>query len=152
MAHSLLCPMQLRDNDVLLDECPKSKTENPTIDTHTIRAVNEFNQQVRIPLGLRGVTSNVIVSKPTLKQYNDLPHITLTSSDLLWDPHNTDYESAEAAFFDATGTFINPATTIKPNRGFIKFIRQMPSVQLSVNALNSLQVSNLKQHLQLEWS
>ena len=75
MEHSLLCPMQLRDNDIFVDECPKSKAQNPTIDTHTIRAQSTSKEVIRLPLRLRGVTSTLVVSKPTIQQYNECDHI-----------------------------------------------------------------------------
>jgi hypothetical protein len=43
--HSLLCPMQLRDNDVILNEQPKSMTDNPTEETHSLLVVTEEHDQ-----------------------------------------------------------------------------------------------------------
>jgi hypothetical protein len=40
------------------------------------------------------------VGKPTLKQYELLPRLTLTSADLTWDPQTKEYEQAEAAMLN----------------------------------------------------
>ena len=137
--HSLLCPMQLRDNDVLVNECPKSKALVPTEEHHTIKAITEFNQTLTIPLKLRGVSSTMIVSKPTLKQYNTLTHVTLTSQDLIWDPHNKDYEADEDMFFDATGGFQIPAERdLQHSKYAIRSLRSKSQAKLTISALNRL--------------
>ena len=66
MEHSLLCPMQLRENDVILDGCPTSMIENPTEVNHSLLVVTEPNHHLRILLRLRGVTSTIYVTKPTI--------------------------------------------------------------------------------------
>ena len=103
MKHSLLCPMQVRENDIILNEHPKSMTENPTNDTHALSGVTDTNELVRIPFLIRGVTSTFNVSKPTIYQYETLPRLTLTSGDLEWDPQSKTYEQAEAAMLNPYG-------------------------------------------------
>ena len=146
MEHSLLCPMQLRDNDVLLDECPKCKTDNPTVDTHTIRALDEHDNEIRIPLTLRGVSSTVNISTPTIKQYHELPHVTLTSRDTTWDPHNEDYQEQEESFFDSLGEFIMPGTK---KRAYDKYVlHTVNSSKTKAKNLISLQaVNNIKDRM-----
>ena len=56
MENNLLCPMQLRLNEVLVDDCPKFLHPNPTDSTHTITVTNGPDTLI-IPLSLRGVTS-----------------------------------------------------------------------------------------------
>jgi hypothetical protein len=46
--HSLLCPMQLRDNDVILNEQPKSMTDTLTEELHSLLAITEEHDQFRI--------------------------------------------------------------------------------------------------------
>ena len=108
MNHSLLCPMQLRANDVILDECPKSMTETPTKETHSLLLKTEDNNTLRIPLMLRGVTSTFPITKPTLHDFDILPIIELTSHDLEWDPQSRDFAEAEAQFLDTFGNFKPP--------------------------------------------
>ena len=50
MNHSLLCPMQLCENDMVLNKCPKSTTENLTDDTHVLSGIADNNARLRIPL------------------------------------------------------------------------------------------------------
>jgi hypothetical protein len=82
MKHSLLCHMQVRENDIILYEHPKSMTEHLTNDTHALSGVTDTNETIRIPFLIRGVMSTFNVSKPTLNQYKQLPRLTLTSRDL----------------------------------------------------------------------
>jgi hypothetical protein len=139
MKHSLLCPMQVRENDIILNEHPKSMTENPTNDTHALSGVTDTNELLRIPFLIRGVTSTFHVSKLTLKQYELLPRLTLTSADLTWDPKTKDYEQAEAAMLTPNGELKQPGD--RPEQFVIKStatsIRQQKT--LSVAALNTLQ-------------
>jgi hypothetical protein len=139
MKHSLLCPMQVRENDIILNEHPKSMTENPTNDTHALSGVTDTNELLRIPFLIRGVTSTFHVSKPTLKQYELLPRLTLTSADLTWDPQTKEYEQAEAVMLNPYGELKQPGD--RPEQFVIKStatsIRQQKT--LSVAALNTLQ-------------
>ena len=72
MGNSLLCPMQMRINDITLDECPKSLIETPTLDTHAMTGPLEDPSGViigpyTISFNLRGVTSCISISKATLQ-------------------------------------------------------------------------------------
>ena len=133
--HSLLCPMQLRDNDVILNEQPKSMTDNPTEETHSLLAVTEEHDQFRIPFRLRGVTSTMYVSKPTAKEYEELPHVILTNRDTEWDPHNPDFGKQEDTFINIYGEFQPPGD--KKHQYVIKSMER--NQQINVAALNSLQ-------------
>ena len=106
--HSLLCPMQLRDNDVILNETPKSMAEQPTEDNHSLLVTTDTKESLRIPLRLRGITSTLYVHKPTLYEYETLPQIELTNHDLEWDPQSPDYALQEDMFLDDYGNFKLP--------------------------------------------
>ncbi len=56
--HHLLCPMQCRVNDVIVNNTPKFLTSDPTDHTHalTIRDPHQPTQTVILPLALQGVT------------------------------------------------------------------------------------------------
>ncbi len=56
--HHLLCPMQCRFNDVIVDNMPKFLTSEPTDHMHalTIRDPHQPAQMAILPLALRGVT------------------------------------------------------------------------------------------------
>ena len=108
MLHSLLCPMQMRENDIILNECPKSMMENPSEEHHSLVATTDTNETLRIPFQLRGVTSTILVTTPTAAEYQELPRIELTSPDLTWDPQNPDYATQESSFFTVLGRFRLP--------------------------------------------
>ena len=132
MDHSLLCPMQLRTNDVILNETPKCMTDAPTEDNHSMLVTTDANEGIRIHFALRGVTSTIPVNKPTLEEYETLPRIELTNQDLEWNPHQTSLASQEASFFDHGGSF-------KPVGDRTKQQRFLESNVASVTVLNSLQ-------------
>ena len=110
--------MQLRENDIKLNECPKSMIENPSEEHHSLLAHTDTNETLRIPFQLRGVTSTILVTTPTPSEYQELPRIELTNPDLTWDPQNPDYATQENSFFTALGRFI-PAGDIDSASGDI---------------------------------
>ena len=81
VTHSLPCPMQMRENDVILNECPKSVTENPTEDHRSMTVTTDTNHQLRVPLRLQGVTSTICVSTPTQDECLSLPRMDPTNQD-----------------------------------------------------------------------
>ena len=48
------------------------------------------------------------VSKPTAKEYEELPHVILTNRDTEWDPHNPDFGKQEDTFINIYGEFQPP--------------------------------------------
>ncbi len=87
--HHLLCPMQCRVNDVILDEPPKFLAIKPTDQTHalTVPDPDDPSQTLTLPLTLRGLTSLLHMRNVTADDfYNDnIPRIDLTSETLTWD-------------------------------------------------------------------
>jgi hypothetical protein len=57
--HHLLCPMQCRVNDVIIDETPKFLASQPTDQTHalTVADPHDPSRTLTMPFSLRGVTS-----------------------------------------------------------------------------------------------
>jgi hypothetical protein len=107
LKHNLICPMQLRMNDVSVNETPKFCLSNPTETDHAILVNRSEDDRVIIPLSLEGVTSYFPTFKPSKEQYEtaeegiDLFH--LTDGDLEWDPHDTRFADQEAAMLDDNG-------------------------------------------------
>jgi hypothetical protein len=65
LPHNLLNPMQMRLNDVVVNETPKFQCANPTNLYHTITVKGEnINDELIIPLDLRGVVSCFTTRKP----------------------------------------------------------------------------------------
>ena len=51
--HHLLCPMQCRANDVVINECPRMYCREPTQESHAIVAMDENGVSVVVPFFLR---------------------------------------------------------------------------------------------------
>ena len=87
MEHNLLCPMQLRMNDVMVSEIPKFLTENPTDRTHALTIPTTTGDVYRIALSIHGVTSYFPTRRPST---NEFEHATsrydLTYELPDWDP------------------------------------------------------------------
>ena len=128
--HHLLCPMQCRVNDVIVNDLPKLLASDPTDQTHalTIKDPNNPIQPVILPLNLRGVTSLLYVRPVTIDEFNSLDHprLHLTSETLTWDPSTTLFEEQETAMIDYSGNIISNDAV----RG--------PSQTLIINELHSL--------------
>ena len=107
LEHNLLCPMQLRLNDVWVDEAPKFLAEDPTERTHAIEVPIGDDDSLVIPLSLDGVTSYFPTFKPTIEQYeaaeegDDLHEVTYAAPD--WDPHDADFARREESMTDSNG-------------------------------------------------
>jgi hypothetical protein len=129
--HHLLCPMQCRVNDVVVDDTPKFLTSDPTDHTHalTIRDPDEPAQTVILQLALRGVTLLLNVRGIMLDEWNSdaFKRLHLTSETLTWDPMTSLYEEQEAAMVDYSGRVV---TTARP---LMKHVNR-----LVINLLSSL--------------
>ncbi len=111
--HHLLCPMQCRMNDVIINDLPKFMAANPTDQTHALTMTDPNNplQPVILLLTLRGVTSLLNVRTVTINEFNsqDYPQLHLTSETLTWDPTTNLYEQQENAMMDCSGNIIRDA-------------------------------------------
>lgn len=77
MEHNLLPPIMMRLNGIMVDECPKFLSPNPTVDSHSIFFPIE---KVRFPLELNGTTSFIPTRRPKgLQEVNQYNNLTLTS-------------------------------------------------------------------------
>ena len=88
MDHNLSCPMQIRHNDVIVDECPKHLAMDPTNNHHALTTPNG-DENCIIPLGLRGVASHFPTRKPAQEECENNMSNDLTSHQPEWDPHST---------------------------------------------------------------
>jgi hypothetical protein len=129
--HHLLCPMQCRVNDVIVDNTPKFLTSDPTDHMHALTIIDPYQpaQMVIIPLALQGVTLLLNVRGITFDEWNSdtFKQLHLTSETLIWDPTTTLYEEQEAAMIDYSGRVL---TTMRPLMGHIN--------HLVINLLSSL--------------
>lgn len=91
MDANLLCPMQLRMNDVMANDEPKHLVPNPTDNHHTIVLLEMDNEpELIIPLKLWGATHFFATRAPTQEEYDrsePSTHRHLTNANEPWEPH-----------------------------------------------------------------
>jgi len=74
MDHNLLCPMQIKHNDVMMDECPKHLATDPMNNHHATTTPNGDESHM-IPLSLRAVTSHFPTKKLPKKNVRTTDHV-----------------------------------------------------------------------------
>ena len=74
MDHNLLCPTQIRHNDVVMDECPKRLATDPMNNHHATTTPNGGESHM-IPLRLRAVTSHFPTKKLLKKNVRTTDHV-----------------------------------------------------------------------------
>jgi hypothetical protein len=94
--YSLLCPNQLRHNGIVVDDIPRHLAPVPELATHSIYVPED---DVRIPLTLRGVISLFHTRYPTVDEIENCRWLLFTS-ELEWDPHSITFEENENAVSD----------------------------------------------------
>ncbi len=84
--YSLLCPNQLRHNNIIAEDVPRHLAPNPQTATHSIT----------ILLQLNGVVSYFVTRSPTSQELEDCAWLMMTS-DVEWDPHSDSFMLNERA-------------------------------------------------------
>ena len=98
LGHNLLSTIQVRLNDVTDNETPRFLTDKVTDCTHSLdKPTDDFESPYVIPLSIRGVSSSFPTRKPTVEEFESLPHLLLTSDDPIYDPHDPTYKQQEQA-------------------------------------------------------
>ena len=101
LVNNLLCPMQIRMNDIKVFDCPKFLIEKPDQLKHTITIPGAHGEDYMIPLSLHGVTSYFPTRKPTQDEYDKADYdgsiIELTYDSPEWDPHSVTFNDQEVA-------------------------------------------------------
>ena len=71
MENNLVCPLQIRDNDVRVNDEPKFMVPKPTDNHHAIviRGIYQDQQLINIPLSIKGVISYFPLHKSTREEY-----------------------------------------------------------------------------------
>jgi hypothetical protein len=129
MKNCLLCPMQLRMNDVELNAQPKFLTGTPTVKYHAL-----VIDKLVIPLCLHGVTSFFHGRVPTKKDYKEYAWIELTYPHPDWQPHNETYAEEEHLRINMDGT-IQTISAIYVEEQFVTDIHQcLHSIQKKPNS------------------
>ena len=112
MENNLSCPLQMRDNDVRVNDEQKFMVPTPTENHHAIviRGIYQDQQPINIPMSIKGVISYSPLRKPTREEYEgsetDL-QIEMTVKEPEWNPRTTRFESQEESMTDSEGKLID---------------------------------------------
>ena len=97
--HHLLCPMQCRVNEIIINNVPKFLMKTPTPDSHSIVAhdINNPLTPLVLPFYIDGVTSWLPVSIPSPEDWNYMMYQTIefTAEKLDWEPNDTRFQESE---------------------------------------------------------
>jgi hypothetical protein len=104
LPHNLLKPMQMRLNDVVVNETPKFQCANPTNLSHTITVKGDnMNDELIITLDLRGVVYCFTTRKPIQEEFDTCDRYELTYESPVYDPSGSSHAEQEAATMDLMG-------------------------------------------------
>ena len=90
--------MQMRLNDITINNNPKFLSEQPSEENHAIIA-----DDLLIPLELDGITAYFPASKPTQYEYDTCLRIELTSPVNEWNPNDPQYAQDESSYLNDDG-------------------------------------------------
>jgi hypothetical protein len=93
LKNSLLCPNQLREGDVEVDDVPKIYNR---FSSHSISIPRADKEEYEIPLRLKGVISYFRSRRPTEEELSVCERLELTSA-LPWEPYDQSFEDREEA-------------------------------------------------------
>jgi hypothetical protein len=94
--HNSLSTLQLRLNDIIVNDKPKFLTDTPTERDHAIIVTDpETNNELLIPLSIKGVSSTFPTCMLTQDEYLTCPQFTLTYDSPEYEPTNGHCEEME---------------------------------------------------------
>jgi hypothetical protein len=99
MNNTLLCPNQLHANGIIVDECPRHLAP---VDQPSSHASQSPDDNMIIPLLLRGVTSYFISQTPTVHELETCKWVVL-SNEHGWDPYSDSFPGQEDIFHELEG-------------------------------------------------
>ena len=135
MPNNLLCPMQLRDHGLSVNDEPKYMALIPTDDHHAITFRDNNTQQgepLRIPLDLHGVTSYFPSRKPSRDEYELTPDslcVELTAETPDWDPLSKRFQQQEEVMVKGDGQLRDPVESWGTRR-VISLLHSMPQPEI----------------------
>ena len=88
---TLLNPNQLRANGVIVEDVPRQ------FDPKSSHSIYHPTVKLRIPLSLDGICSGFVSRKPTWAEYEQYPHVELTSP-MRWDPSSDQFAKQEETY------------------------------------------------------
>ena len=91
MEHTLLCPNQLRANGLRVNDCPKQ------FDPSSDHSIHVPENDILIPLSMRGVISGFHTRVPTTSELEDMTTLVELTSEVEWDPYSTTFSEVESS-------------------------------------------------------
>ena len=91
MDHTLLCPNQLRDYGLRVEDTPRQYNIDSS---HSILVPDH---QLRIPLTLEGIISGFNSRQPTIRELEEIDRHVEMTSEVPWTPDSTSFMDAEEA-------------------------------------------------------
>jgi hypothetical protein len=104
MDHNLIPPFQMRVNGVVINECPKFLSPQPTDETYSLFFPSD---DIRLPLSIIGSTSFLHTRKPTRYEYENEQQLELSGEAPEWNPHSVDFAAQEENMVDNYGLIRN---------------------------------------------
>ena len=92
MEHSLICPNQLRENQLIVDLCPKQYTEG-----ESLHGISIPEENIIMPFTLHGCISYLPTRLPSRNELDHCRYIRMTS-DSEWDPYSECFAQNERPF------------------------------------------------------
>ena len=97
---NLLPPFIVREAGLHIDDCPKSQSPEPTVDTHCIYSKES---DLRIHFGLNDTFSYFHTRKPTDAELASCDKIFVTPDSSWWDPHSSHFSQNEESMLTTEG-------------------------------------------------
>ena len=133
MDHNLIPPFMLREMGVTVNDVPKIRKEDPTVDDH---AITFAETGFRIPLSLWGIFSYFPTSKPMHDDLLNSNEVYILSP-ATWNPHSDAYSANEESMLDWEGN-------MQPKKDHQHQI-VLDNVEDNINMVASLSITPLEQ-------
>ena len=103
LPHSLLCPNQLQDHGLVVEDTPR---QFDTRSSHSITVPRESGTDLIIPLNLTGVISYFESRVPTETELAECDFVWMTSQSP-WKPHSDRFQTDESAVSSDLGSSLH---------------------------------------------
>ena len=103
---NLLPPFVMQEGGIIVDECPKSQSQNPSIENHSMLCEDA---KLHIHFELNGTFTSFKTRKPTNHELEVCDKIFITPDSTTWDPYSEHFAKNENAMLDCNGELIDLA-------------------------------------------
>ena len=134
MRHNLLCPAQMREVGVRVNDEPKHMALTPTDEHHAITVYGEGREvRLRIPLLLSGINAYFPSRKPTRDEFESTPterHVDLTDEHREWDPKSNRFQLSEETVTNRDGNLRDDKARIQLERRVSMVLCDVPGEEI----------------------